>query len=75
MAAEKKETAAAEEFNIDEALGRLDEINDSLADEGITLKESMELYKEGALLAAKCREHLVGVEEELKIINDSISES
>ncbi len=71
MANKKNEV---EEFNIDEALERLDEINESLADEEITLKESMDLYKEGALLAQKCREHLVGVEQELKIINDSIAE-
>lgn len=56
-------------FNVDEALNRLEEINAKLASKSIDLKDSIELYKEGVLLAAKCEEHLVGVEKELQIIN------
>lgn len=57
------------EFNVDEALKELEEINGKLANPSITLNESLELYKKGVELAAKCKEHLVGVEQQLEIIN------
>lgn len=59
-----------EEFNIDEALKRLEAINNRLSEESIPLTESIELYKEGTLLATKCREQLQGIEAELKILNE-----
>lgn len=58
-----------EEFNVDEALTRLEEINNKLAQKDIALNDSLTLYKEGVLLAAKCEEHLVGVEKQLEVIN------
>ena len=39
-----------EEFNVDEALNRLEEINKKLADKDIELNESIELYKEGTVM-------------------------
>lgn len=65
--AEKKEIE--KDFNVDEALDRLEEINRKLSEKGIGLNDSLELYKEGTILAAKCREHLEGVEKTLQIIN------
>jgi len=65
MSTENKET-----FNIDEALSRLEEINKKLSEKDIALNESIELYKEGTLLAAKCQEQLHGIEKELKILNE-----
>ncbi len=62
--------AAKKEFNVDESLDRLEEINKKLAEKGIPLNESLELYKEGTMLATKCREHLEGVEKQLQIINE-----
>lgn len=62
--------AAKKEFNVDEALDRLEEINKKLAEKGIPLNESLELYKEGTMLATKCKEHLEGVEKQLQIINE-----
>lgn len=56
-------------FNVDEGLRRLEEINQMLAQSNITLEESIRLYNEGTQLAAKCKEHLEGVEKELKIVN------
>ncbi len=56
-------------FDVDEGLQRLDEINRKLAESGITLEESIKLYNEGVQLAAKCKEHLEGVEKELQIVN------
>lgn len=58
-----------EAFNVDEALTRLEEINNQLSQKDIALNDSITLYKEGVLLAAKCQEHLVGVEKQLEIIN------
>ena len=65
MSTENKET-----FNIDEALSRLEEINKKLSEKDIALNESIELYKEGTMLAAKCQEQLQGIEKELKILNE-----
>ena len=65
MSTENKET-----FNIDEALNRLEEINKKLSEKDIALNESLELYKEGTQLAAKCQEQLQGIEKELKILNE-----
>ncbi len=56
------------EFNIDEALNRLSEINRRLGEEGVTLSESLALYKEGVELAAKCRENLDTIEKEIIIL-------
>lgn len=56
-------------FNVDEGLKRLEEINRQLSDKEITLEESIRLYNEGTQLAAKCKEHLEGVEKKLQIVN------
>jgi len=65
----KNETELNDEFNIDRALDRLEEINDRLGAQDIPLNESIELYKEGTILASKCKEQLQGIEKELKILN------
>ena len=56
-------------FNVDKALDRLEEINELLGKPDIELKTSLELYKEGALLAARCKEELEGIRRELDIVN------
>ena len=58
-----------EEFNVDEAMDRIEAINERLAREDLPLKEALELYKQGAELARKCQEQLEGVEKELVILN------
>ncbi|MCR5177872.1 MAG: exodeoxyribonuclease VII small subunit [Lachnospiraceae bacterium] len=65
MAKEEKKDV----FNVDEAMDRLDEINEALAEGELSLNESLELYKEGVKLAAECKNNLEGVEKELKILN------
>ena len=62
--AEKKE-----EFNIEEALKRLEEINAELGKSGTSLKDSIELYSEGTKLSVKCKEYLEGVEKEIKVLS------
>ena len=59
-----------ESFDVDKALDRLEEINSKLAAGEMTLSDSVDLYKEGVELAEKAKEHLEGVEQELKIVND-----
>lgn len=56
-------------FNVDEALKQLEEINSKLSQKDIALDAALELYKEGVVLSSKCKEHLEGVEKELQIIN------
>ena len=68
-AAKKTNDIENEEFNIDRAFDRLDEINNKLGAQDILLSESIELYKEGTILASKCKEQLQGIEKELKILN------
>ena len=65
----EKETKAKEEFDIEKALARLEEINESLSKSGTPLQESLALYKEGVELADKCKENLEGVEKEIKILS------
>ena len=58
------------EFNVDEALAKLEKISDRLSDKNITLEESVKLYNEGVKLAELCQKHLKGVETKLKILNE-----
>ena len=64
---EKKEQ---NNFNIDEALEKLEEINRKLSQADISLDDSLKLYHEGTLLARKCQDHLTDVEKELQIVNE-----
>ena len=70
MAKKNEQETEQKEFDIDEALKRLEEINDRLAEKNIPLNESIKLYTEGTELASKCQEHLQGVEKQLKILNE-----
>lgn len=58
------------EFNVDEALNKLEEINKKLSDKDIRLEDSIKLYNEGTTLAAQCKEQLQGIEKKLEIINE-----
>ena len=62
--AEKKQ-----EFDVEKALARIEEINSELGKSGTSLKQSLELYKEGVKLAEECKNHLEGVEKEIQILN------
>ena len=62
------DTNIKEDFDIEAAFARLEEINDKLAKSGTTLKESLALYNEGVVLAEKCKSCLDGVKKELKVL-------
>ena len=68
MATEKKTT---EEFSIEDAMKRIEEINGLLAQEGTSLKDSLTLYEEGVLLSEKCRKSIEGIETQIKIIGET----
>jgi len=57
------------EFNIDEALKKLEEINKRMQNKDIELKESLSLYKEAIELANKCKENLEAVKVEIEKLN------
>lgn len=67
MAKEKK----TEEFSIEDAMKRIEEINGLLSKEGTSLKDSLALYEEGVLLSEKCRKNIEGIETQIKIIGET----
>lgn len=67
--AEKKET-----FHLEEAFEQLENMITKLESEEIPLKESIELYSEGAKLLSTCREELTGIEKEMVIISDKLEQ-
>ncbi|MBO6165489.1 MAG: exodeoxyribonuclease VII small subunit [Eubacterium sp.] len=69
MAEKKKKTS--EEFSIEDAMKRIEEINTLLQDKGTSLKDSLALYKEGVELSEKCRKNLEDVEKEIIILSEN----
>lgn len=59
-----------EEFAVEEAFARLDEIAKALDDPDVSLKDSLLYYEEGVKLIAACKESLEGVEKEIQILNE-----
>ncbi len=55
-------------FDLDVALTKLEEINELISGDDITLEKALKLYQEGTLLAKECEKHLVKVEKELETI-------
>ena len=64
MAAKKEE-----EFDLEAALARIEEITARLSSSETSLKDSVKLYQEGMELNRKCQENLEGVEKQLQILN------
>jgi exodeoxyribonuclease VII small subunit len=65
--AEEKET-----FHLEEAFKELESMIDKLESNEISLKESIELYSQGAKLLGKCKEELTGIEKEMIVIGESM---
>ena len=59
-----------ENIVIEEAFERLEQINKQLENPETSLKEALNLYKEGVKLVNSCKENLEGVEKEIQIINE-----
>ena len=64
MAAKKEE-----DFDLEAALARIEEITALLSCSETSLKDSVKLYQEGMELTRKCQEKLEGVEKQLQILN------
>lgn len=58
-----------EEFDLEAALARIEEITALLSSSETSLKDSVKLYQEGMELTRKCQENLEGVEKQLQILN------
>lgn len=59
----------SKDFVIEDAFNELNEIIEQLNDPKVDLKTSLDLYKKGVELSAKCDENLKGVEKELEVLN------
>ena len=58
----------SKEFDVEQGLSRLQEINTKLSEGDLPLGEAMKLYKEGVELANKCKENLYNKgREEMKL--------
>ncbi|MBQ8167297.1 MAG: exodeoxyribonuclease VII small subunit [Lachnospiraceae bacterium] len=58
------------DFQIEEAFKRLQEINQKLESSEVSLKDSLGLYSEGVKLVEQCRAYLTEVEQEIQVLND-----
>lgn len=58
------------DFQIEEAFKRLQEINQKLESSEVSLKDSLGLYSEGVKLVEQCRDYLTEVEQEIQVLND-----
>lgn len=56
------------DFNIEAALKKLEEINNLLASEEISMEETLALYSEGNELSKKCQEYLGAVDTQLQMV-------
>ncbi len=57
-------------FSIEDAFKRLQEINLMLENQDVSLKDSLGLYGEGVKLVEQCKAYLTEVEKEIQVLND-----
>ncbi len=57
-----------EDFSIEKAIDRLEEIAGILENSDTTLKKSLEVYSEGVVLIDACKKNLCDVEKEMMIL-------
>lgn len=58
------------ERTFEDSIVKLDEIVQELAEEEVTLEQSLEMYKEGMLLVNYCNTAIDKIEKELEIIKE-----
>ena len=68
--AKKKETAEQEQFRLEEAFDRIEELLEKLQDKDVTLEESFGLYQEGMGLLKLCNENIDHVEKQMLQIDE-----
>lgn len=57
-----------QEFSLEDSLKRIEDIINTLEDAGVSLEDSLKLYKEGVKLTALCKDAITGVEKEIEIL-------
>ena len=70
----KKETKKEESFQLEQAFSELEEIIAKLEKEDTPLQESIALYGTGARLLAAYKQELNGIEKEMIVIGEALSE-
>ena len=70
----KKETKKEDAFQLEQAFTQLEDIIAKLEKEDTPLQESIALYGTGAKLLAACKQELNGIEKEMIVIGESLSE-
>lgn len=66
-----KNNTGENNFVIEDAFERLEEINKLMENQNTSLKDSLALYAEGVKLVNACKENLEGVEKEIQILNEN----
>lgn len=62
------------DMTVEEALDRLEQINDALESGTLTLDDSIELYKEGVELSAMCKQKLDNARMQINILSEDGTE-
>ncbi len=65
-----KDNTLDNNFSIEDAFKRLQEINQMLENQDVSLKDSLGLYSEGVKLVEQCKVYLTEVEKEIQVLND-----
>lgn len=60
----------ADEFNLESAFEKLNDMIDALEDEDISLEDSFKLYKEGMDLVKKCNDSIDKVEKMVLVMEE-----
>ncbi|MCR5700921.1 MAG: exodeoxyribonuclease VII small subunit [Lachnospiraceae bacterium] len=63
-----------DEFKLEDAFAEIEGIIDKLDHDELPLKDSIDLYGKGAELIVKCKEELSGIEKEMILISDTLSD-
>ncbi|MBE5925144.1 MAG: exodeoxyribonuclease VII small subunit [Lachnospiraceae bacterium] len=63
-----------EEFKLEAAFAEIEDIINKLDHDELPLKDSIDLYGKGAKLIVKCKEELSGIEKEMIVIGDTLSD-
>ncbi len=58
--------------NFEDSLNKLEDITEKMEDKETSLEQAMELYKEGVLEAAFCKEYIENIEHEVKILKEKV---
>ena len=64
----EKSIKKIEEYDLETAMKRLDEITEGLSKENVSLEDSLALYEEGVALVKHCNRKLESVERKINVL-------